>query len=73
MKPMPDLNDDTAMILRGKRSAVASARKDATESLRDAYTLMQSDHWSDLAKQARLARDAADRLITIAALWDELT
>lgn len=72
MKPLPDLNNEAAMLKRGKLAAIASARKEATETLRDAYTLMQSHAWADLAEQARVARDAADRLITLAAMWAEV-
>lgn len=72
MKSLPDLNNEADMLRRGRRSAIASARKDATETLRDAYTLMQSHDWADLSTQARIARDAADRLVTLSAMWDEL-
>ena len=72
MKAMPDLDNEADMLKRGRRSAIASARKEAAETLRDAYTLMQSHDWADLSTHARVAREAADRLITLAAMWDEL-
>ena len=72
MKPLPDLNDEAEMIRRGKRSAIMSARKEAAETLRDAFTLMQSHDWAELALHARVALNAADRLLTLAAMWDEL-
>jgi hypothetical protein len=72
MKPLPDLDNEAAMLKRGRLSVIASARKDAAETLRDAYTLMQSNDWADLATHARVARDAADRLVTLAAMWDEV-
>ena len=72
MKPLPDFGDEAAMLKRGRLSAIYSARKDASEALRDAYTLMQSHDWSEMADHARVARDAADRLITLAAMLDEV-
>lgn len=72
MKPLPDLDNEAAMLKRGRLSSIASARKEAAETLRDAYTLMQSNDWADLAAHARVARDASDRLVTLAAMWDEV-
>lgn len=74
MKPPPDLNDETAMIQRGRASALFSARKEAIEILRDAFTALQSggEFGQALALNARIARDAADRLVTLAAMWDEV-
>lgn len=73
MKPPPDLADEAAMLKRGRMSALRAARKDAIVILRDAYTAMQSDgEWGAMATNARIARDAADRLITLSAMWDEL-
>lgn len=72
MKPLPNINDAAEMIVRGQRSAIASARKEATEVLRDQLVAVQSAEWTALAEQARVARDAADRLVTLAAMWDEL-
>lgn len=60
------------MIMRGKRSAIASARNEAVETLRDQLVAVQSADWGTLADQARKARDAADRLVTLAAMWDEV-
>lgn len=45
MKPLPNINDEAAMLLRGKRSAIGAARKEAVESLRDMLTFMQSEQW----------------------------
>ena len=72
MKPLPNITDDAAMIQRGKLSAIGTARKDAAEALRDACTLVQAAEWSELTHHARTARDAADRLLTLAAMWDEV-
>ncbi len=73
MKPPPDLTDDELMLKRGKISTLYSARKDATECLRDAYTAMQAAQWSELHTHASNAREAAERLATLAAMWDEVT
>jgi hypothetical protein len=72
MKPLPDLSNSPAMIDRGKRSALGSSRNEAAEALRDACTLVQSAKWEDLYSRAAQAHEAAERLMTIAALWNEL-
>jgi hypothetical protein len=72
VKPPPDLTDDELMLKRGKIRTLYSARKDATECLRDAYTAMQAAPWSELHTHASNAREAAERLATLAAMWDEV-
>lgn len=72
MKPLPDLNNDVAMLERGKRSALGSARNEAAAMLRDACSYAQSSSWDDLAAHAEVAKRAADRLITLQAMWQEL-
>lgn len=72
MKPLPNLADDTAMLLAGKRSALAKARREATEALRDSYTGMQSASWQTMMDLSRKATAASERLSTLAAIWDEL-
>lgn len=72
MKPLPNINDEPAMLLKGKRSALSSARNDATEALRDALTAVNSADWRELYAKAGDAQDAAERLMTIAAMWGEL-
>ena len=72
VKPLPNLTDDAAMILRGKRSAIGSARNDAAEALRDATVAVQSADWPALHEHADKAAQAADRLKTLAAMWGEL-
>ena len=70
MKPLPDVNDEAAMILRGKRSAIGAARKEAVETLRDMLTFMQSDQWNRAHVEA--ANKATERLLTLQAMWEEL-
>lgn len=75
MKPPPDLNDEAEMLRRGRASYLYSARKEAIELLRDSLTALQSGgEWGPaLAVNARIAKDAADRLITLAAMWAEIS
>ena len=70
MKPIPDIDNAEAMIARGKASALMSARKDATETLRDSLLAVQSADWPDLSARADVALRAADRLKTLALLWE---
>lgn len=70
MKPIPDVDDDAQMLRRGKASALYSARNDATECLRDALVAVQSADWPDLSARADVALRAADRLKTLALLWE---
>jgi Sec-independent protein translocase protein TatA len=72
MKPLPNLSDDAAMLLRGKRSALGSARNEAAQALRDASTLAQAADWERLPDVADQAVAAAERLKTLAAIWEEL-
>ena len=72
MKPLPKLEDDAAMILRGKRSILGAARNDAAETLRDQCTRIQGADWRDLPTHVHLLREAAERLLMLAAMWDEL-
>lgn len=72
MKPLPDLENTDAMLLRGRRSVLASARNEAAEALRDACTFIQSSDWDELPAHAVKAREAASRLIDVAGLWDGL-
>lgn len=73
MKPLPNINDEAAMLLRGKRSAIGSARNEAAEALRDACTFIQGADWDALQVHAEQAKNAADRLLTLAAMWEELS
>lgn len=72
MRALPDIHDEQAMLLRGRQSALGSARKEAAEALRDACTMVQGADWDHLGKHAEDALKAADRLKTLAAMWGEL-
>ena len=48
------------------------ARADACRALRDASTFAQSADWQGLPACADAAHNAAERLKTLAAMWDEL-
>jgi len=72
MRPPPNLNDEQAMLKRGRRSALGAARKEATEALRDALVAIQSAGWDTLRDEAAAAHGAADRLMTLAAMWSEV-
>lgn len=72
MKPLPKLDDEAAMLLRGRRSAVASARNEAAEELRDACTQVQGADWQDLYAAACRADEACERLKTLAAMWEAI-
>jgi hypothetical protein len=71
MKALPDLTNGPAMIKRGQMSAIGSARAEAQAALRDASTHCQSCDWAGLAQFADDAIAAAERLKTVAALWQE--
>ena len=73
MRPLPDINDEAAMLQRGKRSALAAARTEATKGLRDAYTMADGAEWELLEDAARVCRDYSDRLMTLAAMWREVS
>ena len=68
MKPLPNLNDEAAMIKRGQRSALMSAKNEAAEALRDACTRLQScdygaiDEYADRADEAVIRLRAVQRL-----------
>ena len=69
MKPLPDLTDEPAMLLRGRRSAVGTARNETLQELRDACTYCQSADWNELERCAERVIEAARRLQVVAALW----
>ena len=73
MKPLPRLDDDAAMLLRGKRSALGSARNEAAEAARDCITRLQGCDWSDIRMWADEAQAALERLKTLAAMWGDLS
>lgn len=74
MKPVPDLGNEAEMMKRGRISSLYSARKEALEILRDAFTAMQSgpDFGKQLETNAQIAKDAADRLLILSAMWNEV-
>lgn len=72
MKPLPDLSDEAAMLLRGKRSALAAARSNAMIELRDAYTALDGADWPDMRPRLETIRSIAEQLLTISLLWDNL-
>lgn len=72
MKPLPNINDEASMLARGKRSALTSAKNDASEALRDAFVATQSADWPELKEHAEKAKSAAERLIAVADLWERL-
>ena len=69
MKPLPNIDDEAAMLLRGKRSALAAARNDAEASLRDAYTLLQSAEWDELETRLTTVNACVAQIGTINNLW----
>lgn len=73
MKPLPNLSDERAMLERGRRSALMSARNEACEALRDAAVSAQTmPHPEMLARIAPTLRKIADRLEALAILYEDL-
>ncbi len=70
MKPLPNLDDEAAMLLRGRRSALAAARNEAESELRDAYTLMTGADWTEYRPRLLKVKEAVQRLDTIITLWE---
>lgn len=70
MKPLPDLQDQTAMAARGRRSVLMSARNEACEALRDACVRAQSADIGEDGEWLDKAMAAASRLREIAKLWN---
>lgn len=71
MKPLPKLDDEAAMLARGRRSVLASARNEACEALRDAVTQAQSMPFGEAGKCLDDAEQAIKRLRDVAALWQQ--
>jgi hypothetical protein len=71
LKKLPDIDDDAAMIARGRRSALMSCRNDACEELRDACVAVQSAALEDLGSLGLRVVEVGERLRTIALLWGE--
>jgi hypothetical protein len=72
MKPLPRLEDEAAMLERGRRSALAAARNEAEAGLRDAYTAMHNCEWDKLSATLRTARMCVSRLRWIDRQWKAL-
>lgn len=54
LRPLPDLNDTSAMVKLGRLSALRNARLDAIHAMRDAFTRLQSGNSDDAADIAAL-------------------
>ena len=73
MKPLPDIDDTAAMLLRGRRSALGKARREATAELRDAYTRMDSCRdFEGMVQHMEAMRVQLDRLGILCGLWTTL-
>lgn len=72
MKPLPDIDDSDAMMLRGKRSALYEARRETLEAMRDAYTVLSGADWDDMQEKLSPIKSLAQRLETILTLWDSI-
>lgn len=73
MKPLPDLTDEAAMLLRGRLSTLGKERSETMIALRDAYTLLDGCGWAEVASRTQVVRVHADRLLELAALWFKTT
>ena len=69
MKPLPNLDDEQAMLQRGRRSALAAARSDAMIELRDAYTALDCPEWAEFSRRLPRVKAAVLRLETVDILW----
>ncbi len=58
MRALPNLEDEAAMLRRGRAAALISARNDALECLRDACTRMQSVPLASIEEHAEAAQAA---------------
>ena len=68
MKPLPNLDDEAAVLRRGRMSLLASARNEAEAELRDAYTAMTGCDWFEFRDKLDRVQAAVQRLDTIAIL-----
>jgi hypothetical protein len=66
MRALPNLEDEAAMLRRGRAAALISARNDALECLRDACTRMQSVPLASIDEHATAAEMATARLRLLA-------
>lgn len=70
--PIPDINNEAAMLERGRRSALMSARNDACNDLRDISSHAQGCDVGDLAQFSDQLAIIAERLKVLSAMWNAL-
>ena len=73
MKPLPRLDDEPAMLLRGRLSALGKARAEHMKALRDAYTALDGCMWESIQERAKTVITITSGLEAIALLWCETT
>jgi hypothetical protein len=71
VKPLPNLSDESAMLLRGRLSTLGKERSETMIALRDAYTHLDGAAWAEVDARAQSVRSHVERLIKLAALWLE--
>lgn len=69
MKPLPDLTDEAAMLLRGRLSTLGKERSETMIALRDAYTALDGCAWADVAARAQSLRVQGERMLELAVMW----
>lgn len=72
MKPLPNLDDEAAMLMRGRRSALAASRNEAEQELRDAYTALTGSDWPQYRERLLKVSDCVARLDAVIGLWESL-
>tara|TARA_R110000868_G_scaffold325531_2_gene586332 strand:+ start:1390 stop:1650 length:261 start_codon:yes stop_codon:yes gene_type:complete len=73
MKPLPDLTDEAAMLLRGRLSTLGKERSDTMIALRDAYTALDGCAWDDVVVKSRAVMSLSERMSVIALMWKKTT
>lgn len=73
MKPIPRLDDEPAMLLRGRLSALGKARAEHMKALRDAYTALDGCMWESMEDRLKPIHSLVEGLASIALLWEETT
>lgn len=72
MKPLPDLTDEVAALLKGRQTLLWAAKREAMETLRDAYTALQTAQWGEMTDALGLAELSIEQLRQICHLWEAL-
>jgi hypothetical protein len=72
MKPLPNLEDEAAMLLRGRRSALMSARNEAVEEVRNLLIAVQVHNQVDLSDAAITLRELAQRFDALAGMEERI-